>query len=933
MLGAEWASGAFLAHSLSGQAIRLNVFLGALGAHLLFLAGLSAALLLVRFSDRIPGPGTVRMKRVVVSALLGFPAAFWFGSALSNGEWIAVQPFAWAVRWGVALGLSGLSALLPWLVERGFGRLWFHALCLFSAVLLSVANTIVLPGLYIEAHLVLYAASLGLALLGTSVSAQPSFGRSVPLQMSCAVAALLVLGAFPFTFAEARAKIVRSSAGAGSLFAVALPPLGSNHLERELLRTPAHESRAAAPRGRAAPRPLGKPVRSVLFVVVDTLRADTLPPVRNGDEPFSKAYETPVLNRWFKKSYRFSNAYSQASQTKRSLPPTFRSLEPFENPERYGMALGHFARSLGLEPVAVVPQYFLMPAQPHSQALLEGFAQVEVFEKNRQETMLPQARRLLQGLKQTPFFAWVHFYNMHSPYFTGRPAPEKKLAAADEYGQALEWLDRSFGELLQILEELELSEDTLVVFAADHGEQLGEGKRYGHGSGLTEEEVHVPLAMYVPGAPGGVVQALTGNIDILPTMVELLGKPLQQNHRGDSLVPDLAELPMTTERARFLVSGNECLFGLVTQQHKLLYSKQLGDFSLFSRVSDPGDRHDLLGSDPLLDGELISEFVRKDPGLFKKELEKEGVRALVIEQLRQLEVTRPTEKLDFLLKLAASAGNDKVQDEALAVFERTNNLEVKLLVSQQLGEVDAKGWTKRWEDTLLQHQGTQTELQLVRALQSQAYISHRSRVAERRLAALADRDAGPLLDAWLALIESWPDKSARYLPPLLAIAERAALDPVTTERWASALGNVATLHRRAFRKGEDEVLARLEDNALSALLADEIALCVKAAAALGVVALERGQNELREVLHGQRDPRLRQAALHALVRRTGTGALDDLLRVGDDPLLTADTIILLKKLGSRRALPFLNRVAAHHYNSWTRGQAKDAAAFIQRKKR
>ena len=235
----------------------------------------------------------------------------------------------------------------------------------------------------------------------------------------------IALSYAPLALTRDRPGLTEGSPGLGAALALLVPPLDQHPLLRELEGLRFESADAASSSAARAP---GSRPQSVLIVLVDTLRGDALPPVRDGDEPFGKAVATPYLDSWLQQAFRFQNAYSQASKTKASIPPMFRSLEPFEDVTNTGQALSDLARELGLRPVAVVPQYFLLPAQVHSQELLQGFESVDFYEKNQQEKLVPEARHLFEELGKTPFLAWVHFYNMHGPYFWGEARTERVRA-------------------------------------------------------------------------------------------------------------------------------------------------------------------------------------------------------------------------------------------------------------------------------------------------------------------------------------------------------------------------------------------------------------------------------------------------------------------------------------------------------------------------
>ena len=114
-------------------------------------------------------------------------------------------------------------------------------------------------------------------------------------------------------------------------------------------------------------------------------------------------------------------------------------------------------------------------------------------------------------------------------------------------------MDSETGRLLDGLESEGLLDDTLVVVTADHGESLGEhGYFFDHGLNLFQPSVHVPLLMAFPGVlePGSQVDELVETVDIMPTILELLGLGGVEDQQGD-VIP-LPGRARTVERSGVL---------------------------------------------------------------------------------------------------------------------------------------------------------------------------------------------------------------------------------------------------------------------------------------------------------------------------------------------------------------------------------------------
>ena len=108
----------------------------------------------------------------------------------------------------------------------------------------------------------------------------------------------------------------------------------------------------------------------------------------------------------------------------------------------------------------------------------------------------------------------------------------------ERYAMEVTYVDRQIGVLLANMEERGLLENTLVIFASDHGESLGDHNHVGHISQLYDTLVRVPLIVAYPGrlVEGAVVEEQVGLVDVLPTVIELLGLPEMENLSGSSLV-------------------------------------------------------------------------------------------------------------------------------------------------------------------------------------------------------------------------------------------------------------------------------------------------------------------------------------------------------------------------------------------------------------
>ncbi len=201
---------------------------------------------------------------------------------------------------------------------------------------------------------------------------------------------------------------------------------------------------------------------------------------------------------------------------------------------------------------------------------------------------------------------------LHAENDSGRPLRASLRIACKEvlglveirrrYVREVEFADREIGRLLAGLSARGLLDATLVVLVSDHGEGLGDHGLVGHISQLYDSLLWVPLVMTAPGVlpRGVVVRQPVGLVDVLPTVVELMGLPPVEDRTGRSLVPLIrgdawSEAPIFGATYRPEAPADRA--SLVWDGHKLIRSwTGSGERDeLYDLQGDPGEVRDLAG--------------------------------------------------------------------------------------------------------------------------------------------------------------------------------------------------------------------------------------------------------------------------------------------------------------------------------------------------
>lgn len=310
---------------------------------------------------------------------------------------------------------------------------------------------------------------------------------------------------------------------------------------------------------------------NLLWIVIDDLKAGHL-----GAAGYDRDV-TPALDRLARQGVRFERCVTQSPWSLPSFASMFtsrypwrlvmgdaylmhvraetdvaRSRDPYRMPEMNthwyvpvspdAVLLAELLGSNGFETAGWVNNAWLSPG---SYGLERGFVQYyDGVGAQKPYTPADRTAELaaewISGNAAKRWFAFVHFMDPHKPYldhegidFGGR--------LIDRYDEEIAFTDRAVARLLEELDRLDLTRRTVVVVNADHGEGVfaRDVDFVGHGGGVIPEIVFVPLIMRWPGGPDGrVAGALCRNLDIMPTVLDLIGINGSPDMEGRSLLAE-----------------------------------------------------------------------------------------------------------------------------------------------------------------------------------------------------------------------------------------------------------------------------------------------------------------------------------------------------------------------------------------------------------
>jgi len=228
---------------------------------------------------------------------------------------------------------------------------------------------------------------------------------------------------------------------------------------------------------------------------------------------------------------------------------------------------------------------------------LVSFAQIQ----RRAEVVVDDALAWLQEDPEQPWFAWVHLYDPHLTY--DPPPAFAREYPDDPYLGEVAYSDAQLARLHAYLTSTGLDANTLIVFAGDHGEGLGDHGELDHGLLLYQTTSRAPLIISHPNAPTSGVrrEEAVSLVDILPTIVEAIGLPLPSNVQGQSLWPLIGGEGVFEERPIFaethypkLHFGWSPLTALQTRRFQLIQSSEP---ELYDLENDPHQERNIFAAD------------------------------------------------------------------------------------------------------------------------------------------------------------------------------------------------------------------------------------------------------------------------------------------------------------------------------------------------
>ena len=400
------------------------------------------------------------------------------------------------------------------------------------------------------------------------------------------------------------------------------------------------------------PAGVSHPVRHVILITVDTLRADALSAYDRDAAP------TPYIDQLARDGLMFTKALSPAPWALPAMASILTGVSPsvhgaIKHDSRLSdnaKTLAEYMQEAGYRTAATGDNSLLKPA--HN--LTQGFEDYNFFPKRSMggsfgAVLLETRRRFqtevsteeltdlfanrLRANRKNDFFLWFHYYDPHGPYappprFLPEESPEPGIGTHFDRGKEVrggqfvpslrerEWIrklyesevryvDQSVGKLLEILGRLELYRDSLIIFTSDHGEEFWEHAGLGHGHSLHDEVLWVPLIIKLPQeAFKGQISTLVDTTSLTPTVLELCGISYRPDGFSAGSLVSLWDKGLEPYRAQPIVST-----GLLYLEDR--ESIVFGDMKYVRTLTNPREELYDLAQDPAEKTSMVRRFPGK----------------------------------------------------------------------------------------------------------------------------------------------------------------------------------------------------------------------------------------------------------------------------------------------------------------------------------
>ncbi len=379
---------------------------------------------------------------------------------------------------------------------------------------------------------------------------------------------------------------------------------------------------------------------NVIMITVDTLRYD--------HTPFGGYHRRtmPSTASFFQNGINFLRAETVRTQTTPAYASMLTGLYPYKTGVRELYAPLHSQipnlpeelKKHGYQTAAFVSSFVMIgrfSGFNHGFDTYDDFVLERELSRNNYERTAPNTvDHVIPWLKNVrrdkPFFLFLHFIDPHSPYHPPEvyskqfkseqhheleranipdnaliPGTLDQYQYIDSYDGEIAYLDSQLERLYSIFKQQGFEKNTWFLFAADHGESLGDhGIYFRHGNASWETQSRIPM-VWLPPLPlrstykSAARKNVVSLVDVTPTILDFLGIHSVNVHDGESLLPIMRGKKQKNAN-RFIerMTPQRSEYAVVDEQFKLIkyFNESQTTYGLFDLTKDPAEQTNLIGS-------------------------------------------------------------------------------------------------------------------------------------------------------------------------------------------------------------------------------------------------------------------------------------------------------------------------------------------------
>jgi arylsulfatase A-like enzyme len=379
---------------------------------------------------------------------------------------------------------------------------------------------------------------------------------------------------------------------------------------------------------------------NIILITIDALRADHL-------GVYGYSYPTSLhIDDFAKKSIVFEYAYCPIPKTSASFASLMTGLHPLVHktkPNRGELKEKYTTLADALK----LKAYFNFAVLDNAN-LSQGFKFHQGFDRykgvwNEIDDKKDSTSRItetildfLRNNQEAPFFLWAHYIEPHAPYMppsqyieerpNGRIINElkKKVVVGNReflkpdstegyfislYDAAVKYIDDEFGRIINLIFQRGYDKNTIIIFSADHGEELGEYNFFfDHGPLTFNSSIRIPLIVYMPGQKSRRISYPVSLMDIYPTLLSQVGLSIPYEIQGENLFSN------NSQRMLFISAVNKN-WGVIYKNLHLVninppLPKKLGleNRYLFDIYKDPFEKENIVSQYEALQNLMEEEY-------------------------------------------------------------------------------------------------------------------------------------------------------------------------------------------------------------------------------------------------------------------------------------------------------------------------------------